>query len=276
MVQYNLADLHTHSTCSDGLRTPRQVVEEAAAAGVRVLSLTDHDTVKGVAQAAEDGPQLGVETVPGTELSVHVEDRELHLLAYFIDYRDERLGSYVELVHRRRRERGEAIVRRLNQLGVGVSLEEVLLRSAGGPLGRPHIAAAMVANGAVPTKEEAFRNFLGDRRAAYVPKPRSPAAEVIGLVHELGGVIVLAHPGMTVPATMIAGLVDIGLDGVEVYHPSHQPPQIEHYQEIARRYGLLMSGGSDSHGEPQGPRIGDYGIGCEAVEALNERAATYA
>lgn len=276
MVQYNLADLHTHSTCSDGLRTPRQVVEEAAAAGVRVLSLTDHDTVNGVAQAAEAGRELGVETVPGTELSVHVEDRELHLLAYFIDYRDERLGSYVELVHRRRRERGEAIVRRLNQLGVGVSLEEVLLRSAGGPLGRPHIAAAMVANGAVPTKEEAFRHFLGDHRAAYVPKPRSPAAEVIGLVHELGGVIVLAHPGMTVPETVIAGLVDVGLDGVEVYHPSHQPSQIEHYQEIARRYGLLMSGGSDSHGEPQGPRIGDYGIGCEAVEAMNERAATYA
>ena len=276
MVQYNLADLHTHSTCSDGLRTPRQVVEEAAAAGVRVLSLTDHDTVNGVAQAAEAGRKLGVETVPGTELSVHVEDRELHLLAYFIDYRDERLGSYVDLVHRRRRERGEAIVRRLNQLGVGVSLEEVLLRSAGGPLGRPHIAAAMVANGAVPTKEEAFRHFLGDHRAAYVPKPRSPAAEVIGLVHELGGVIVLAHPGLTVPEPVIAGLVDIGLDGVEVYHPSHQPSQIEHYQEIARRYGLLMSGGSDSHGEPQGPRIGDYGIGCEAVEAMNERAATYA
>ena len=276
MVQYNLADLHSHSTCSDGLRTPRQVVEEAAAAGVRVLSLTDHDTVNGVEEAIEAGRQLGVETVPGTELSVHVNDRELHLLAYFIDYLDERLGSYVEVLHRRRRERGEAIVRRLNQLGVGVSLEEVLLRSAGGPLGRPHIAAAMVASGAVPTKEEAFQHFLGDRRPAYVPKPRSPAAEVIDLVHELGGVVVLAHPGLTVSETLIAELAEVGLDGVEVFHPSHQSPQIEHYQEIARRYGLLMSGGSDSHGEPKGPRIGDCGIGCEAVEALNERAATYA
>ncbi len=276
MVQYNLADLHTHSTCSDGLRSPRKVVEEAAASGVRVLSLTDHDTVEGIAEAAAAGRELGVQIVPGTELSAHVNDRELHLLAYFIDYCDERLGSYVELLHQRRLDRGEAIVRRLNQLGVEVTFEEVLLRAAGGPLGRPHIAAAIVASGAVPTKEEAFQRFIGDRRPADVPKPRSPAAEVIGLVHELGGVIVLAHPGLAVPETVIAELVDTGLDGVEVYHPSHQLPQIEHYRDIARRYGLLMSGGSDSHGEPKGPRIGDCGIGCEAVDALNERSATYA
>ena len=276
MAQYNLADLHSHSTCSDGQRTPREVVEEAASAGVRVLSLTDHDTVEGVAEAAAAGRELGVVTVPGTELSAHVNERELHLLAYFIDYQDRRLGSYVELLHQRRRDRGEAIVDRLNQLGVSVTLDEVLVRAAGGPLGRPHIAAAMVASGAVPTKEEAFHRFIGDRRPADVPKPRSPAVEVIGLVHELGGVIVLAHPGLAVSETVIAELVDAGLDGVEVYHPSHKPSQIEPSQDISRRYGLLMSGGSDSHGEPEGPRIGDCGIGCEAVEALNERAATYA
>ena len=276
MVQYNLADLHTHSFCSDGMRTPTQAVEEAAAAGVQALSLTDHDTVGGVAEATAAGDRLGVDIVPGTELSVHIDDRELHLLAYFIDYRSTRLGSHVKLLHQRRHDRGAAIVARLNQLGVDVTLEEVLVRADGGPLGRPHIAAAMVACGAVPNKEEAFQRFIGDRRPADVPKPKTPVSEVIELVHGLGGVAVLAHPGLAVSEILIAQLVDVGLDGVEVYHPSHQPPQIEHYTEIAERYGLLMSGGSDSHGEAEGARIGDCGIGCEAVEALNERAATYA
>ena len=176
LVQYNLADLHSHSTCSDGQRTPRQVVAEAADAGVRVLSLTDHDTVKGVGGGrSRPDWQLGVEIVPGTELSVHVNERELHLLAYFIDYLDERLGSYVELLHRQRRERGEAIVHRLNQLGVGG-------QSRGGPgqvrgwtaWDAPHIAAAMVASGAVPTKEEAFQHFLGDPPARLRAETAEP------------------------------------------------------------------------------------------------------
>lgn len=275
-MQYNLADLHTHSFCSDGLRTPTAAVGEAAAAGVRVLSLTDHDTVEGVPEALAAGQSQGVEVIPGAELSAHVDDREVHVLAYCLDYTSTRLGGYVELLHRQRHDRGAAIVERLNQLGVAITLEEVLVRADGGPLGRPHIAAAMVARGTVPNKEEAFQRFIGDRRPADVPKPRSPAADVIDLIHDLGGVAVLAHPGLAVNEAMIAQLVDSGLDGVEVYHPSHQPAQIEHYLDLAARYGLLLSGGSDSHGEAAGPRIGACGIGCEAVVALNERAATYA
>ncbi len=276
MVQYNLADLHTHSFCSDGLRTPTQAVEEAAAAGVRVLSLTDHDTVEGVPEALDAGATLGLEVLPGTELSAHVEDREVHLLAYCLDYRSPRLASYVKLVHQRRHDRGAAIVQRLNQLGVEVTLDEILVRADGSPLGRPHIAAAMVATGAVSNKEEAFSRFIGDRRPADVPKPRTPSADVIAMVHELGGVVLLAHPGLSVSDAAIQSLVDVGLDGVEVFHPSHQPPQIEHLNELASRLELLTSGGSDSHGESYGARIGDCGIGCEAVEALRVRAARYA
>ncbi|MBT3346558.1 MAG: PHP domain-containing protein [Gemmatimonadetes bacterium] len=275
-MQYNLADLHTHSSCSDGLRTPTQAVEEALAAGVRVLSLTDHDTVAGIDEAIAAGEKHGVSVVPGTELSAHVNERELHLLAYFVDHHSERLATHLVELRRRRHERGAAMVERLNGLGVPVTLEDVLERTAGGPLGRPHIAAAIVASGAAMNKEEAFVRFIGDRRPADVPKPRSPAAEVIGLVHELGGVAVLAHPGMVVSEPVIQKLVEVGLDGVEVYHPAHQPPQIEHYLDIAERYGLLTSGGSDSHGDAGGVGIGDYGIGVEAVEALSARAASYA
>lgn len=276
MVQYNLADLHTHSFCSDGMRTPTQAVEEAAAAGVQVLSLTDHDTVEGVPEALQAGAEHGVEVVPGSELSAHIDDREVHLLAYCLDHQSPRLAAYVKLVHQRRHERGAAIVERLYQLGVKVELSDILERANGSPLGRPHIAAAMVATGAVRDKEEAFSRFIGDRRPADVQKARTPSADVIAMVHELGGVVLLAHPGLSVSDATIQSLVDVGLDGVEVYHPSHQPPQIEHLNELAKRLKLLTSGGSDSHGESYGARIGDCGIGCEAVTALHERAARYA
>ena len=275
-MTYNLADLHVHSFCSDGLRTPTQAVEEASEAGVRALSITDHDTVDGIEEAARAGNELGVEIVPGTELSGHVDDREIHLLAYFVDWKSSALGDYLSLLRQRRHERGVAMVERLNELGVEITVEEVLHHASSGLVARPHIAAAMVGKGAVSTKEEAFDRYIGDRGPAVVAKRRCPAKDVIDLVHSLGGVAFLAHPGKSLPVAVITHLVEAGLDGLEVYHPAHQPVQIEHYTQLADRYDLLHSGGSDSHGEPDGTRIGDYGIGCEAIEAMNERAATYA
>ncbi|SVD76968.1 uncharacterized protein METZ01_LOCUS429822, partial [marine metagenome] len=244
-VQYNLADLHTHSRCSDGLRTPTEAVQEGIAAGVRVLSLTDHDTVEGIAEAVEAGRQHSVDVIPGVELSAHVLDREVHLLAYFIDTDSPQLRSHTEILHGLRHERGAAIVDRLNQLGVPVTMKEVLSRSGNSPLGRPHIAAALVGHGAVLSEEEAFVRFIGDRRPAHVPKPRTPADGVIELIHAVGGVAVLAHPGLSTSDAILEKLAWVGLDGIEVYHPSHQPPQIEHYHEVVKHYGLLPSGGSD-------------------------------
>ena len=275
-MSYNLADLHMHSVCSDGLLTPVQVVGEAYGAGVRVLSLTDHDSVAGVDEVMAAAEERGVGVVPGTELSAHVVDREVHLLAYFLDHRDPVLSDYVGLLRTRRHERGVTIVDRLNNLGIEITVEDVMVHATGGLVGRPHIAAAMISRGAVSSKEEAFDRFIGDRGPAVVPKPRSPATDVIALVHSLGGVAVLAHPGAATQEQVVAGLVDSGLDGIEVFHPSHQPPQIEYYTQLTERYGLLPSGGSDCHGEDSGARIGDCGIGCEAVDALKERASRYA
>lgn len=275
-MRYNLADLHLHSICSDGLRPPAQVAEEAYRAGLQAMSLTDHDTVDGVAEAMAAGQRLGLEVVPGTELSAHVREREVHILGYCFDWQDAHLNATLDQVHKRRYERGIAIVQRLNALGLKVTLEEVLNHAKGSPLGRPHIAAAMVDLGLVASKDEAFSRYIGDRGPAFWPKPYTAAAGVIDLVHRAGGVAVLAHPGMSFPEPVLAELVTSGLDGIEVFHPAHLPSQIEHYMHLASRYDLLVTGGSDSHGDPDGTRIGEYGIGYEAIEAMRKRAAVRA
>lgn len=275
-MRYNLADLHTHSFCSDGMRTPTQAVEEAREAGLQAISLTDHDTVEGIAEATAAGERLGVEVIPGSELSAHVREREVHLLAYLMDCKNVELNSGLEQVHQARRQRGVAIVKRLNDMGMGVELDDVLAKAQGSPLGRPHIAAVMIEKGFVANKDEAFNRFIGDRGPAFRAKPHISAEEVIARVHRAGGVTVLAHPGHSLPEAVIEQLIGFGLDGVEVYHPAHQPPQIEFYTQLAARHKLLVSGGSDSHGDAEGTRIGDYGIGYEAIEAMRERAARYA
>lgn len=275
-MRYNLADLHMHSFCSDGLRTPTQAVEEACAAGLQAMSLTDHDTVEGIPEATAAGERLGMEVVPGTELSAHVRDREVHILAYCIDCSDDQLGNSLRQSFASRHERGVAIVEKLNVLGLSVSLDDVLSQAKGSPLGRPHIAAAMVENGLVADKDEAFNRYIGDRGPAFKPKPYTAAETVIELIHRSAGVAVLAHPGASLPEFVIEHLVSHGLDGIEVFHPAHQPPQIDFYNQLADRYGLLKSGGSDSHGNIDGTRIGDYGVGYEVIEAMRKRAAIYA
>ena len=274
-MRYNLADLHTHSFCSDGLRTPVQAVEEAHEAGLQAFSLTDHDTVEGIEEAIATGQRLGVDVVSGTELSAHVETREVHILAYCIDWQHPLLNKHLDLLRQRRHNRGAAIVERLNDMGIDLTLEEVLGQATKGLVGRPHIAAAMVNRGVVNSKEEAFDRFLGDRGPAVVAKPYTAAQDVIELIHLAGGVAILAHPGASTSETLVRQLKAAGLDGIEVFHPSHQPHQIEYYTHLAERLDLLHSGGSDSHGGPEGPRIGDYGIGCEAVDAMRAQAASY-
>ena len=275
-MPYDLADLHVHTYCSDGLRTPTEAVEEARDAGVRILGLTDHDSVAGIAEATRVGDDLGVQLVAGTELSAHANGREIHLLAYFVDWRSQTLSDYLAMFRERRHARGVAIVERLNGLGIQLTIEDVLAQAEAGLVGRPHIAAAMVACGAVASKEEAFDRYIGDRGPAVVAKPNATAKDVISMVHRVGGAAVLAHPGAGCPEALVTQLVAAGLDGIEVYHPAHLPAQIEHYSRLVERFGLVASGGSDSHGEPQGPGIGAFGIGCDAVEALGARAAAYA
>ena len=274
-MRYNLTDLHMHSFCSDGLRTPTQAVEEACEAGLQAISLTDHDTVEGIPEATEAGIRLGMEVIPGTELSAHVREREVHILAYCIDCSDNQFGSNLEKAFESRYQRGVAIVEKLNGLGLGVSLDDVLEQAKGSPIGRPHIAAALVEKGLVADNNEAFNRYIGDRGPAFKAKPYTSAEDVIALIHRTGGVAVLAHPEASLHEDIIQQLISFGLDGVAVFHPAHQPPQIDFYNQLADSHGLLKSGGSDSHGNIDGTRIGDYGVGYEVIEAMRERAATY-
>ena len=219
---------------------------------------------------------MGVEIIPGSELSAHVGDREVHLLAYMIDWADKNLNESLNRVQDVRYKRGIAIVEQLTKMGISITIDEILKQANGSPLGRPHIASVLINKGVVANKDEAFLRFLGDRAPAFQSKPNIPAEDVIDVVHQSGGIVVLAHPGQTLSDSVFSHLVSAGLDGIEIYHPSHQPPQIDFYTKLANQNKLVMSGGSDSHGNEQGTKIGDFGISYEAIDAMRTRAERYA
>lgn len=246
-------DLHCHSTASDGALPPTAVVEEASRRGLHALALTDHDTVAGLAEAQAAGERLGVRIVPGVELSAVENDVETHLLGLHlkdVGIMEQRLIALRDM----RRIRAERMVERLNALGVPVTMEQVLANAAGGAIGRPHVARAVVAVGRAADLREAFDRYLGNGRPACVGKDRLSMADAIGMVHEAGGIAVLAHPGDAANRTRLIALADQGLDGCEVRHPSHSDDAIGRMARLVDELGLLPSGGSDWHGTFDGWR----------------------
>lgn len=246
-------DLHTHSTASDGSRPAREVVRAAREVGLVAIALTDHDTVAGLAEADDEGRSLGVRVVAGVELSAVEGDSETHLLGLHLAdvYR---LDTRLSELRTMRLSRAERIVTRLNELGVRVTLEDVLTQSGGGAVGRPHIARALVNDGWATDLRDAFDRYLGNGRAAYVPKERLPIEEAIAMIHDAGGIAVLAHPGASGTRARIEALVAHGLDGVEVRHPSHSHEDVVRLQALVDHFRLVPSGGSDWHGVPEGGR----------------------
>lgn len=246
-------DLHTHSTASDGSRPAREVVRAARELGLAAIALTDHDTVAGLADADAEGRALGVRVVPGVELSAVEGDVETHLLGLHladVHRLDTRLGELRAM----RVTRAERIVARLNELGVKVTMEDVLTQSGGGAVGRPHIARALVNDGWATDLRDAFDRYLGNGRSAYVPKDRLPIEVAIAMIHDAGGLAVLAHPGASGTRARIEALVAHGLDGVEVRHPSHSHEDVVRLQALVDHFRLVPSGGSDWHGMPEGGR----------------------
>lgn len=252
-------DLHMHSTASDGSRPATEVVEAAARARLAAIALTDHDTLAGVPEAQKAGERLGVRVVPGVELSAHERD-EVHMLGLHIsrsEVLEERLAGYREA----RRTRAERIVRRLNDLGVPVTMEGVLEHAGSGAIGRPHVARAIISLGRARDQREAFDRWLGFGRPAYVEKEYLAVRDAIELVHAAGGIAVLAHPGASATRARLESLRALGLDGVEVRHPSHTADDIARIGALADELELLPSGGSDWHGASEGTRT----IGCMNV-----------
>ncbi|HEY9428338.1 MAG TPA: PHP domain-containing protein [Gemmatimonadaceae bacterium] len=252
-------DLHMHSTASDGSLPAVEVVEAAARARLAAIALTDHDTLAGIPEAREAGGRLGVRVVPGVELSAH-DEGEVHLLGLHMSRLDE-LESRLAGFREARRTRAEQIVRRLNELGLPVTMDAVLENSGKGAIGRPHVARAIVSLGRARDQREAFDRWLGFGKPAYVEKEYLAVRDAIALVHEAGGIAVLAHPGASATRARLEELRALGMDGVEVRHPSHTAEDVARIGALAEHFGLLPSGGSDWHGASAGQRT----IGCMNV-----------
>jgi len=246
-------DLHTHSTASDGACGPREVVRAARELGLAAIALTDHDTVDGLAEARAEGAALGVRIVPGIELSAVEGDVETHVLGLHLQDTG-RLDEQLRNLRAMRLTRAERIVSRLNELGVRVTLEDVLSQSAGGAVGRPHIARALVNEGWATDMRDAFDRYLGNGRAAFVPKDRLSIGDAIAMIHDAGGLAIVAHPGQSGTRKRIELLVGLGLDGIEVRHPSHNAEDVARLSALVEHFRLTPSGGSDWHGVVEGGR----------------------
>jgi predicted metal-dependent phosphoesterase TrpH len=246
-------DLQVHSTASDGALSPTRVVEAARDAKLYAIALTDHDTVDGVAEATAAGAEFGVRLIAGVELSSHFDDDELHLLGLHLSNQDA-MRSALRGLQAGRVERAVRIVEVLNKHSIPVTMDAVLAEADKGAVGRPHVARAMVAGGWVRDFREAFDRWIGFGRPAYMAKERFDVADAIALVHQAGGLAVWAHPGESATPTRILRLADMGLDAVEVLHPSHPPSLSQRLFDNTEKAGLLPSGGSDWHGTHDGPR----------------------
>ncbi|HEX4684617.1 MAG TPA: PHP domain-containing protein [Gemmatimonadaceae bacterium] len=242
-----------HSTASDGSRRPDDVVREAKRIGLAAIALTDHDTIDGLAEALATGRELGVRVVPGIELSAVEGDVETHILGLHLAETRE-LDSRLIALREMRRSRAERIVQRLNELGVRIEFSAVLDQAAGGAIGRPHVARAMIAEGWAVDFRDAFERYLGNGKRAYVAKDRLAVGDAIALIHSAGGLAVLAHPGSGGTRERIEQFVREGIDGIEVRHPGHSSEDIARLGALVEHFSLVPSGGSDWHGAAEGPR----------------------
>ncbi|WP_327708980.1 PHP domain-containing protein [Streptomyces sp. NBC_00464] len=270
-------DLHTHSTASDGTDTPAELVRNAAAAGLDVVALTDHDTVRGHAAARAALPG-GLTLVTGAELSCRIDGVGLHMLAYLFDPDEPELARERELVRDDRVPRAQTMVRKLRELGVPVEWEQVARIAGDGSVGRPHIATALVELGVVETVSDAFTpEWLADGGRAYAEKHELDPFDAIRLVKAAGGVTVFAHPaavkrGEVVPESSIAALAAAGLDGIEVDHMDHDGPTRARLRGLARELGLLTTGSSDYHGSRKTVALGEYTTDPEIYGEITRRA----
>ncbi|MFF8591029.1 PHP domain-containing protein [Streptomyces sp. NPDC015220] len=270
-------DLHTHSTASDGTDSPAELVRNAAAAGLDVVALTDHDTTRGHAEAIAALPG-GLTLVTGAELSCRVDGISMHMLAYLFDPEEPALLAERELVRDDRVPRAKGMVAKLNALGVPVTWEQVARIAGDGSVGRPHVASALVELGVVPTVSDAFTHkWLADGGRAYVEKHETDPFEAIRLVKAAGGVCVFAHPaaakrGRTVPEARIAELAAAGLDGIEVDHMDHDPDTRARLRGLAKELGLLATGSSDYHGSRKTVGLGEFTTHPEVYGEITRRA----
>lgn len=268
------ADLHTHTTCSDGAMTPEQLVDKAAQRGLHVLAITDHDTMDAYQRLSLGGYNGPVQLIPGVELSCFEHGRDVHVLGYGLDASNPLLREFFDGYRIERFERAQQMVQKIRSLGFQIAMSEVEDQAQGAPIGRPHIAAVMVSRGFASSIQNAFDRWLEAGAPGYVAKNERTVSSTVQLIRQAGGIAVIAHPGrsFTEPRRFL-GLVSSGIDGIEVYHPSHWPTTREFYRVIAKQHALVMTGGSDYHGTRHydETNFGRIGASRDMVEALLAR-----
>jgi hypothetical protein len=265
-------DLHLHSTASDGLLAPAAVAREIAARGLRGFSLTDHDTVDGVEEAAAEAERLGLDFLVGAELSANAPGRSIHILAYGFDPADSGMRAFFRDFRADRLRRTDEIVRLLRDLGAAVTLDEVMAEAGDGVPTRAHIGRALVAGGWVRREEEAFRRYIARGRPAFVEKKPTPPEEVCEKVRRAGGVSILAHPGRDFTQAELADWMGgQGFDGVEILHPRNDPGVRRVLERLAAERHLLRGGGSDWHGTDSGAPPGSQRVPEEWMQSIRDR-----
>jgi 3',5'-nucleoside bisphosphate phosphatase len=268
-------DLHLHTTASDGVCKPAELVDMAWRAGIRTMSVTDHDTVAAVAEIAALTRDIGMSFVPGIEITAVHDGRDIHMLGYFIDPESEPFGAFLERQRADRVRRLGEMVDRLEEIGKPIDRAKVLAKKeAGGSLGRPLVARALVKAGHATDIRQAFDELIGEGKPAFVPRVGPPPSEVVSIIARAGGVASLAHPGLLKRDDLIPALVNAGLPALEAFHSDHDPETTERYLALAERYDLAVSGGSDYHGEPirRKSAFGRIGLPVEHFERLSARA----
>jgi len=246
-------DLHLHTTASDGVMSPSEIVRYAKTKGLQAIAITDHDTIEGLGEGLSEGERIGLEVIPGIEISAEHSPGSMHLLGYLFDIDHPLLKDRLAHLQKARAERNPKIVEKLNRLGIKVSYEEVAKVSGGGQVGRPHFAQVLLDKGYVRSFQEAFDRFLKKGAPAYAEKFRFKATEALHFIQEANGVVALAHPktlglnGYSELESFLLQLVKDGLKGLEVYYPEHSALEVSHYKTLAERCGLVITGGTDYH-----------------------------
>lgn len=267
------ADFHTHTFHSDGLLSPNALFLKLKNYGITTVAITDHDSIEHIPKHIELAQKHNLDFYPGCEVSAYQGGKDYHIIAINFDYENEILKNYFENYHNERLKRAEIIVRKFNNLGIKITIEDILKESGNAPIVRPHIARAVVRKGFAKDTKEVFTKYLYDNGPAYQPKILYPVKKAVDLIHSAGGVAILAHPANLYNMYELERCVKEGIDGIEVYHPLHSMELTKFYKDFAQKHNLLISGGSDFHNpETDEKNLGTYSISLIEVEKIIEKS----
>ena len=276
-----MIDLHAHTSASDGTLSPKELVNLAKTEGIEALAITDHDTIEGLQEALDEGEKIGIEVIPGVEISIDHEPGSMHVLGLFLDINSDKLNDYLTKLQISRSSRNPQILEKLNDLGLTITMEEVQIISGGGQVGRPHIAAALLKNGHVSSNQQAFDKYLKKGASAYYERSRLTREEAVEMIHSAGGLVILAHPGTLringrAFNDLMSELKDVGFDGIEVFYNSHSQVDQDRLMKIIDEFGFQISGGTDFHGANKpsiklGIGYGNMAIPYEVLQEMKQQ-----